>query len=52
VLTCNTPQHALDALLKRVAQHGVDDFECAEADLEETFLAFYAGDFAGSSRAA
>jgi ABC-2 type transport system ATP-binding protein len=52
VLTCNAPQHALDALLKRVAQHGVDDFECAEADLEETFLAFYAGDFEGSSRAA
>ena len=52
VLTCNAPQHALDALLKRVAQHGVDDFECAEADLEETFLAFYADDLAGSSRAA
>ena len=41
VLTCNAPQQSLDALVKRVSEHSVDDFECAEADLEETFLAFY-----------
>ncbi|GAA2095771.1 ABC transporter ATP-binding protein [Microlunatus panaciterrae] len=40
-LTCSAPQSALDALLKQVAQHDVVDFRCAEADLEETFLAYY-----------
>lgn len=41
VLTCTAPQSALDALLKEVARHDIADFECAEADLEETFLAYY-----------
>lgn len=40
-LSCKTPQSALDPLLKRVSQYRVLDFECAEADLEETFMAFY-----------
>ncbi|MGZ4495171.1 MAG: ABC transporter ATP-binding protein [Nocardioides sp.] len=40
-LTCSAPQAALDAVLKRVAAHQVVDFECAEAELEETFLAYY-----------
>lgn len=40
-MTCSAPQPSLDPLLKRVSRHPVDDFECAEADLEETFLAFY-----------
>jgi ABC-2 type transport system ATP-binding protein len=41
VLTCAAPQSALDSLLKEVARHDIVDFECAEADLEETFLAYY-----------
>lgn len=40
-LTCTAPQSALDALLKEVARHDVVDFECAEAELEETFLTYY-----------
>jgi ABC-2 type transport system ATP-binding protein len=44
-MSCSAPQAALDALLKRIAQRPVVDLECAEADLEETFLAYYgAGD--------
>ena len=41
VLTCTAPQTALDALLKEVARHDITDFECAEAELEETFLTYY-----------
>lgn len=41
VLTCTAPQTALNALLKEVARHDVADFECAEAELEETFLTYY-----------
>lgn len=41
VLNCTAPQTALDALLKEVARHEVTDFECAEAELEETFLTYY-----------
>jgi len=40
-MTCCAPQHALDALLKAVSRHPVVDFECAEAELEDTFLAYY-----------
>lgn len=40
-LRCSAPQSALDALVKRVARHALVDFECAEADLEETFMAYY-----------
>ena len=40
-LTCSAPQCALDALLKRIARHPVIDLGCAEAELEETFLAYY-----------
>lgn len=43
VLTCTAPQSALNALLKEVARHDVADFECAEAELEETFLTYYGG---------
>lgn len=49
ILSCTAPQSALNALLKEVARHDVVDFECAEAELEETFLAYYgtgAGDAA------
>ncbi len=42
VLHCDAPQSALDALLKEIARHGVVDFSCTEAELEETFMAFYA----------
>ncbi|MBE1494067.1 ABC-2 type transport system ATP-binding protein [Amycolatopsis lexingtonensis] len=41
VLTCGAPEAALDALVKRIAQHRLLDFECVEADLEETFLTYY-----------
>jgi beta-exotoxin I transport system ATP-binding protein len=41
VLTCTAPQGTLNALLKEVARHDIVDFECAEAELEETFLAYY-----------
>ncbi|WP_009472531.1 ABC transporter ATP-binding protein [Rhodococcus sp. JVH1] len=40
-LTCSAPQSALDALIRRISHYGIVDFECAEADLEETFMAFY-----------
>lgn len=40
-MTCSAPQPALDALLKKVSRWAVDDFDCAEAELEETFLAYY-----------
>ena len=40
-VVCHAPQSALDAVLKRVAAHDVVDFECAETELEETFLAYY-----------
>ncbi len=40
-LRCSAPQSALDGLLKVVARHEVLDFSCVEADLEETFIAYY-----------
>jgi ABC-2 type transport system ATP-binding protein len=40
-LTCSAPETALDAVIKEVGRHTVVDFECAEAELEETFLAYY-----------
>ncbi len=42
VLRCEAPQSALDPLLKLVARHPVVDLTCTEAELEETFLAYYA----------
>ncbi|MGX5714558.1 ABC transporter ATP-binding protein [Arthrobacter sp. MAHUQ-56] len=47
-LACSAPQAALDALLKRVSARQVEDFECAEAPLEETFLGYYGKDAAGA----
>lgn len=44
VLRCSAPQSSLDALLKQVTRHEVVDFECAEAELEETFLTYYEDD--------
>ncbi|WIY00771.1 ABC transporter ATP-binding protein [Amycolatopsis mongoliensis] len=41
VLTCSAPELALDALVKEIARHRLLDFECVEADLEETFLTYY-----------
>jgi ABC-2 type transport system ATP-binding protein len=43
-LRCSAPQSSLDALLKQVSRHRVVDFECAEAELEETFLTYYEAD--------
>jgi ABC-2 type transport system ATP-binding protein len=43
-MTCSATQSALDALLKSVSGHAVVDFECAEAELDEMFLAYYSGD--------
>jgi len=40
-LHCSAPRDSLDALLKRISRHSVDDLECTEAELEETFLAYY-----------
>ncbi len=40
-LSCSAPQSALDALIKRVSARRVEDFECAEAPLEDTFLSYY-----------
>jgi ABC-2 type transport system ATP-binding protein len=48
-LTCSAPQAALDTLLKRVSTRQVEDFECSEAPLEETFLGYYGMDTAGAS---
>jgi ABC-2 type transport system ATP-binding protein len=42
-LTCKATQSSLDALLKKVSVHPVVDFECAEAELDEMFLAYYGG---------
>lgn len=39
--SCSAPESALDAVIKEVGRHTVVDFECAEAELEETFLAYY-----------
>jgi ABC-2 type transport system ATP-binding protein len=41
VLRCDAPQSALDPLLKQIARYGVVDFSCTEAELEETFMAYY-----------
>ena len=40
-LRCSAPQSALDALIKHIARHTLIDFECAEASLDETFIALY-----------
>jgi ABC-2 type transport system ATP-binding protein len=40
-MTCSAPQSALDRLLKQITRHPVVDLDCAEAELEETFLAYY-----------
>jgi ABC-2 type transport system ATP-binding protein len=42
-MTCSAPQSALDALRKTVSSRAVVDFECAEAELDEMFLAYYSG---------
>ncbi|WP_153505029.1 ABC transporter ATP-binding protein [Cumulibacter manganitolerans] len=40
-LVCQAPQSALDDLMKAAARHHIVDLDCAEAGLEETFLAYY-----------
>jgi ABC-2 type transport system ATP-binding protein len=40
-VTCSAPQSALDGVLKQVAGWPVVDFACVEAELEETFMAYY-----------
>ena len=42
-LTCSLPESALDGLVKTLAGHVVVNLVCAEAELEETFLAYYGG---------
>lgn len=48
-LRCDASQQALDPLLKEIARHEVVDLTCTEAELEETFMAYYA---AGATDAA
>lgn len=48
-LSCSAPETALDALIKEVGRHTVLDFECAEAELEETFLGYYEKEAAHAS---
>jgi ABC-2 type transport system ATP-binding protein len=38
---CSVPQSSIDAVVKVVSRHQLVDFACAEAELEETFLAYY-----------
>lgn len=40
-VTCSAPATALDALCRAMVRHRLADLECTEADLEETFLAYY-----------
>ena len=40
-LRCSAPEGALDVLVKEIARYRVVDLTCVEADLEESFLAFY-----------
>ncbi len=40
-LRCAAPQSALDPLFKAITRHTLVDVECTEAELEETFLAYY-----------
>ena len=40
-LSCSAPASSLDALCRQLAAHRLADLECTEADLEETFLAYY-----------
>lgn len=51
-LRCDAPQTSLDPLLKRIATYPVVDLMCTEAELEETFLAYYATANAGGPDAA
>ncbi|MBN1093233.1 ABC transporter ATP-binding protein [Blastococcus sp. TML/M2B] len=48
-LSCSAPASALDALCRRMATHRLADLECTEADLEETFLAYYGTERAGAA---
>jgi ABC-2 type transport system ATP-binding protein len=48
-LTCSAPASALDALVRRMAVHRLTDLECTEADLEETFLAYYGAEQADAA---
>ena len=41
LLRCDAPQSSLDPLLKEVSRHEVVDLTCIEAELEETFMAYY-----------
>ena len=43
-LSCSATQQALDPLLRAILTHQVVDLSCEEASLDDTFLAFYAGD--------
>jgi ABC-2 type transport system ATP-binding protein len=41
-VSCSAPQSALDGLVKQLSRHRIVDFACTEAELEETFMAYYA----------
>src|SRR5664280_1754112 len=40
-MRCGAPEASLDRIVKAIARFEVVDLTCQEADLEETFLAFY-----------
>jgi ABC-2 type transport system ATP-binding protein len=42
-LTCSAPEDALDQIVKVLSRHTLRDLTCTEAELEETFLAYYGG---------
>jgi ABC-2 type transport system ATP-binding protein len=40
-VTCSAPEVALDQIVKALSRHTIRDLTCTEAELEETFLAYY-----------
>ncbi|GAB3055566.1 ABC transporter ATP-binding protein [Intrasporangium mesophilum] len=40
-MTCSAPEDALDSVVKALGRHTLRDLTCTEAELEETFLAYY-----------
>jgi ABC-2 type transport system ATP-binding protein len=40
-LTCSAPEQSLDPLVKTLGRFALRDLTCTEAELEETFLAYY-----------
>ncbi len=40
-ISCSAPESSLDAVVKALSRHTIVDLTCTEAELEETFLAYY-----------